>query len=280
MLAEPEELVMEQDHTMEPFLLSLCSYSGCCIHRLSLNTARHAQSLLEASQGIAKQSHHASGTKWMFTTLQPCKPPSDYKMLSQMIQYVRPHYIVYDPLCFCCLAQTSPLKHNCYLCTKVRTLRLSFLAVFYNCCHGSWLSDLRTNLYENLTYIPHVACSYHIKLQIGLFASKWDHPYSSTLCWLRCSLAFFLLHSAIQSIRGARSSCGHAIKTPTVVDLVNVESNISPDVQLMNTNSSLSFFLFLPVHHESCMVLYLFCILLLVYILITFWLDVITPRSL
>ena len=64
----------------------------------------------------------------------------------------------------------------------------------------------------------------------SLLASKWDHPYSSTLCWLRCSLAFSLLRSAIQSIRGARSSCGHAIKTPTVVDLVNIESNISPGV--------------------------------------------------
>ena len=64
----------------------------------------------------------------------------------------------------------------------------------------------------------------------SLLASKWDHPYSSTLCWLRCSLAFCLLRSAIQSIRGARSSCGHAIKIPTAIDLVNVESNISPDV--------------------------------------------------
>ena len=78
----------------------------------------------------------------------------------------------------------------------------------------------------------------------SLLASKWEHPYSSTLCWLRCSLAFSLQRSAIQSIRGARSSCGHAIKTPTVVDLINVESNISPDVQLMNTNSPVIFHIF------------------------------------
>ena len=73
------------------------------------------------------------------------------------------------------------------------------------------------------------ASTFYKKLA-SLLASKWDHPYSSTLCWLRCSLAFSLLRSAIQSIRGARSSCGHAIKTPTVVDLVNIESNISPGV--------------------------------------------------
>ena len=60
----------------------------------------------------------------------------------------------------------------------------------------------------------------------SLLASKWGHPYSSTLCWLRCRLAFSLMRSAIQSIRGARSLCGHAVRIPTVVDLVNIESNI------------------------------------------------------
>ena len=36
--------------------LPLRSYSGCWIHRLSLNTVRHTQSLLEASLEIAKGS--------------------------------------------------------------------------------------------------------------------------------------------------------------------------------------------------------------------------------
>ena len=35
----------------------------------------------------------------------------------------------------------------------------------------------------------------------SLLATKWDHPYSTTLCWLRCRLGFSLLRSAIQSIR-------------------------------------------------------------------------------
>ena len=61
----------------------------------------------------------------------------------------------------------------------------------------------------------------------SMLASKWDTPYSSTLCWLRCRLAFSLLRSAIQSIRGARSSRGNAFKVPTAVDLVNTESNVS-----------------------------------------------------
>ena len=61
----------------------------------------------------------------------------------------------------------------------------------------------------------------------SMLASKWDHTYSSTLCWLRCRLVFSLLRSSIQAIRGARSSCGHAIKMPTVVDLINSESHLS-----------------------------------------------------
>lgn len=47
-------------------------------------------------------------------------------------------------------------------------------------------------------------------------ATKWDQPYSSTMAWLRCRLTFSLLRSAIQCIRGARSSCGHAIKAPPI----------------------------------------------------------------
>ena len=60
----------------------------------------------------------------------------------------------------------------------------------------------------------------------SMLAQKWDSPYSSTLCWLRCRLTFSLLHSAIQAIRGARSSRDHAIASPTAIDLVNAESNI------------------------------------------------------
>ena len=60
----------------------------------------------------------------------------------------------------------------------------------------------------------------------SMLASKWDHNYSSTLCWLRCRLAFSLLRSSIQAIRGARSSCGHAIRMSTVVDLINSESRL------------------------------------------------------
>ena len=116
----------------------------------------------------------------------------------------------------------------------------------------------------------------------SLLALKRDHLYSSTLCWLRCSLAFFLLHSAIQSIRGARSSCGHAIRPPQwspcqcwvkhFTWCSTYEHKLLPVIFLIFTCPSW-FFDFIPV-------LYFHHILLLVYILITFWLDVITPRSL
>ena len=61
----------------------------------------------------------------------------------------------------------------------------------------------------------------------SMLASKWGQTYNSTLCWLRCRLAFSLLRSSIQAIRGARSSRGHAIKMPTVVDLINSESHLT-----------------------------------------------------
>ena len=59
----------------------------------------------------------------------------------------------------------------------------------------------------------------------SLLADKWDQPYSQTMNWLRCRISFALLRSAIQCIRGARSSRGHAIFSP--VDLVTAEAHIN-----------------------------------------------------
>ena len=61
----------------------------------------------------------------------------------------------------------------------------------------------------------------------SLLAMKWDQPYSSTLSWLRCRLNFSLLRSAIQCIRGARSSIGQAMKTPPPMDLAMSELQIN-----------------------------------------------------
>ena len=63
----------------------------------------------------------------------------------------------------------------------------------------------------------------------SMLANKWDQPYSTTLWWLRCRLTFSLIRSAIQALRGARSSQGHAVHTPDSVDLVVTESRITPD---------------------------------------------------
>ena len=61
-------------------------------------------------------------------------------------------------------------------------------------------------------------------------ATKWDQPYSPTtvtMSWLHC-LTFSLLQSAMQCIRGAHSSCGHAAKfqIPSL-DLVISELDLS-----------------------------------------------------
>ena len=61
-----------------------------------------------------------------------------------------------------------------------------------------------------------------------LLSTKRDESYSKTLFWLRCRLSFSLLRSAIQCIRGARSSIGHAARSPTLpVDLVCSELQAS-----------------------------------------------------
>ena len=72
-------------------------------------------------------------------------------------------------------------------------------------------------------------------LKQNVFTSTWPacsprngipHTATPCMCWLRCRLTFSLLCSAIQAIRGARSSQGHAVGSPTAIDLINPESNI------------------------------------------------------
>ena len=59
-------------------------------------------------------------------------------------------------------------------------------------------------------------------------ADHWDQSYSSTMNWLRCRISFCLLRSAIQCIRGARSSRGHFTIAVPPVDLVTAEINLLP----------------------------------------------------
>ena len=60
----------------------------------------------------------------------------------------------------------------------------------------------------------------------SMLAQKWDSPYSSTLCWLRCRISFSLIRSAIQALRGARSSQSHAARLPVALDLTIAEAHI------------------------------------------------------
>ena len=75
-----------------------------------------------------------------------------------------------------------------------------------------------------------------------LLAEKWNESYSSTLSWIRCLLSFCLLRSAIQCIRGARSSRGHAIKSSLPIDLVSHEATA--------TVFYFFFFCVILVHHS------------------------------
>ena len=64
----------------------------------------------------------------------------------------------------------------------------------------------------------------------SLLAVKWDQEYGKTLSWLRCKLCFCLLRSAIQCIRGARSSRGRPNSSRPdssfPIDLVIEESRV------------------------------------------------------
>ena len=74
--------------------------------------------------------------------------------------------------------------------------------------------------------LAHEATVFYKRLA-SLLAKKWGDDYSVVLGWLRCCLSFSLLRSAIQCIRGARSSIGVYTRTPQSVDLVTVESHLS-----------------------------------------------------
>ena len=57
----------------------------------------------------------------------------------------------------------------------------------------------------------------------NLLSQKWKEPYAAVLGWIRCCLSFNPLRSAIQCIRGVRSSQGHFVKFAPV-DLVHLET--------------------------------------------------------
>ena len=74
--------------------------------------------------------------------------------------------------------------------------------------------------------MAHEATIFYKRLASCL-ATKWDQPYSSTMSWLRCRLTFSLLRSAIQCLRGSRSSIGHPIRSVIPpMDLAQSELNL------------------------------------------------------
>ena len=42
----------------------------------------------------------------------------------------------------------------------------------------------------------------------SLIAAQRDQPYTSVMVWIRCSISFSLLRSAVTCLRGVRSHCG------------------------------------------------------------------------
>ena len=71
-----------------------------------------------------------------------------------------------------------------------------------------------------------VEATHFYKRLASRLAEKWDETYSSTMAWLRCKISFSLLHSAIQSLRSARSSNGHPVKPSAGLSVVHAEAKI------------------------------------------------------
>ena len=75
----------------------------------------------------------------------------------------------------------------------------------------------------------------------SLLSDKWNDPYATVLGWIRCRLSFCLLRSAIQCIRGARSSQGRYIKSAPVA-LVQSETQFLILFNCLFVCSNLIFF--------------------------------------
>ena len=107
-----------------------------------------------------------------------------------------------------CFAKHEREKMRMYEQRVREVEHASFVPIVMSATGG--LAKQATNFYKRLA---------------SLLADKWEQPYSTTLYWLRCSLSFSLLRSAIQCVRGAHSSRGHPMKL-TPVDLITAEASL------------------------------------------------------
>ena len=65
--------------------------------------------------------------------------------------------------------------------------------------------------------------TYFYKCLTSSSSHKWGDGYLVVMGWLRCSLSFSLLCSAIHCVHGARASIRHHFVAPPPMDLVRVE---------------------------------------------------------
>ena len=107
-----------------------------------------------------------------------------------------------------CFSKHEKEKKRAYEQRVLEVEHASFVPLVLSATGG--MAKEATNFYKRLA---------------SLLAEKWDQSYNNTLYWLRCSLSFSLLRSAIQCIRGARSSRGHPVKL-SPVDLVIAKAGI------------------------------------------------------
>ncbi len=103
------------------------------------------------------------------------------------------------PLSTCYHKHENTKKHSCEQCIR----EVEHASLIFSASGG--MTKEATTFYKRLA---------------SCLAEKRDQPYSCTMNWLRC-LSFYLLRSAIQCIRGARSSKGWAIGPQIPCDVIN-----------------------------------------------------------
>ena len=109
-----------------------------------------------------------------------------------------------------CYRKHEKIKKRAYEQRILEVEHASFTPLVFSASGG--LAKEATTFYKNLA---------------SHLAEKRDNAYSSTMNWLRCLLSFSLLRSAIQCIRGARSSKGWVIGPSIPTDFINREAHLA-----------------------------------------------------
>ena len=105
-------------------------------------------------------------------------------------------------------------------------------------CSGNWAWLFHaTSFLSHRTHGTTAAATIAYKRLASLLADKRKQDYSKTISWLRCSISFSLVKSAVMCLRGARSSFHQPVRQAhceVPLDVAISEGHV-PSQQTMNS---------------------------------------------